>query len=160
MIIIYNYGMHILWWQLTHAPPSDPIQQPLWSAGAMLHTSNNGRGPELHSKPLDAAIGQVLTQYHPSRQQGHMQEKTRENAPYLLAVLLAIVMGQYNTKHIVQWRGSRASNEATGCRHRASIAANRAQWDIPIQQYGAHQLDKWKNLRSWRRAIEMIKRTN
>jgi hypothetical protein len=41
-------------------------------------------------------------------------KKSTKNAPYLLAVSLAMVMFQYDTKHIAQWRGSRATWEATG----------------------------------------------
>jgi hypothetical protein len=41
----------------------------------------------------------------------------------LLAILMAMAMRQYLTTHIAQTRRFRASTEATGRRHRASIAA-------------------------------------
>ena len=51
-------------------------------------------------------------------------KKAAIKAPYLLAVLLAVVMRQHDTKHITRWGGSRASTEATGQCHQASIAAD------------------------------------
>ena len=51
-------------------------------------------------------------------------KKNNEKAPYLPAILLAVMVRRYNTNHITQWRGSMATPEATGRRHRASIAAD------------------------------------
>ncbi len=53
------------------------------------------------------------------------RQKNDEKASYLPAVLLAVAVCRYNTKRIARWRGTRATPEATGCRHRASIAADR-----------------------------------
>ncbi len=114
------------WWQ-SNAPLSNLVRWPGWSAGAMPCTSPNGGGPELHSKPLDATIGQVFAPYHPSGQRGCMQENSTKKAPYLLAISMAVVVRRYNTVCIAQWRGSRAMTEATGWRHRASIAGNSRQ---------------------------------
>ena len=50
--------------------------------------------------------------------------KKNEKAPYLPAILLAVMVRRYNPKHIAQWRGSMATPEATGRHHRASIAAD------------------------------------
>jgi len=59
-----------------------------------------------------------------------MQKKNDEKAPYLPAVLLALAVRQYNTKRIARPRGSRAIAEATGRRHRASIAADKVNRSI------------------------------
>ena len=53
------------------------------------------------------------------------RQKNDEKASYLPAVSLAVAVRRYDTKCIARWRGTRATPEATGCRHRASIAADR-----------------------------------
>ena len=53
------------------------------------------------------------------------RQKNDEKASYLPAVLLAVAVRRYDTKCIARWRGTRATPEATGCRHQASIAADR-----------------------------------
>jgi hypothetical protein len=58
----------------------------------------------------------------PPGQQANKQQST--NTPTLLAVLMAMAMCQYVTAHIAQWRRSRASLEATGRCHWASIMSN------------------------------------
>ncbi len=55
-------------------------------------------------------------------QQANKQQST--NTPKKVAVLMAMAMCQYLTPRIAQWRRSRASLEATGCRHRASIMSD------------------------------------
>ncbi len=52
------------------------------------------------------------------------RQKNDEKSSYLPAVSLAVAVRRYDTKRITRWRGTRANPEATGCRHRASIAAN------------------------------------
>ena len=52
------------------------------------------------------------------------RQKNDEKASYLPAVSLAVAVRRYNTKRIARWSGTRATPEATGCRHRASIAAD------------------------------------
>jgi hypothetical protein len=46
------------------------------------------------------------------------------SGPSLLAILMAMVVRWYNTVHITQWRRSRASLEATGRSHWASIMSD------------------------------------
>jgi hypothetical protein len=53
------------------------------------------------------------------------RQKNEEKASYLPAVSLAVAVRRYDTKRIARWRGTRATPEATGCCHRASIAADR-----------------------------------
>jgi hypothetical protein len=55
-------------------------------------------------------------------QQTNKQQST--NTPTLLAFLMAMAMHRYVTMCIPQWRRSRASLEATGHCHRASIRSN------------------------------------
>jgi hypothetical protein len=60
----------------------------------------------------------VLPQ-RPPGQQASKQQST--NTPKKVAVLMAMAMRWYVTVRISRWRRSRASLEATGRRHRASI---------------------------------------
>ena len=60
----------------------------------------------------------VLPQ-RPPGQQANKQQST--NKPKKVVVLMAMAMRRYVTVHIAQWRRSRASREATGRRHWASI---------------------------------------
>jgi hypothetical protein len=59
-------------------------------------------------------------------QQANKQQST--NTPRKQAVLMAMAMRRYVTMQIPQWRRSRASLEATGQRHRASIMSNNINW--------------------------------
>ena len=53
-----------------------------------------------------------------------MPKKNDEKVPYLSAVSLALSVRRYVTERIDRRRGSRAIREATGRRHRASVAAD------------------------------------
>jgi hypothetical protein len=55
----------------------------------------------------------------PPGQQAYKQQST--NTPAKLAILMAMAMRQYVTVRITRWRRSRASLEATGRCHQASI---------------------------------------
>jgi hypothetical protein len=59
-------------------------------------------------------------------QQANKQQST--NTPKQVAVLMAMAMRRYITARIAQWRRSRASLEATGCRHQASIMSDNINW--------------------------------
>ncbi len=67
----------------------------------------------------------ILPQQPPG-QQANKQQST--NTPTKLAVLMAMAMCWYVTARIAQWRRSRASLEATGCRHWASIMSDNINW--------------------------------
>jgi hypothetical protein len=58
----------------------------------------------------------------PSGQQANKQQST--NTPKKVADLMAMAMCRYVTARIAQWRRSRASLEATGRRHQASIMSD------------------------------------
>jgi hypothetical protein len=63
----------------------------------------------------------VLPQRLPG-QQAYKQQSI--NTPAKLAILMAMAMRWYVTMCIARWRRSRASLEATGCHHWASIMPN------------------------------------
>ncbi len=70
-------------------------------------------------------LGKYSHPIAPADDRVRMQTKNDEKASYLPAVLLAVAVRRYDTKGIARWRGTRATPEATGCCHRASIAADR-----------------------------------
>jgi hypothetical protein len=68
--------------------------------------------------------GVYLLHIAPRGHQGNSKKKNNKNIPTLLAVFMAVAMRHYVTLLITRWRRSRASLEATGCHHRASIVAD------------------------------------
>ncbi len=62
----------------------------------------------------------------PPGQQANKQQST--NTPKKVAILMAMAMRRYVTAHIAWWRRSRASLEATGRCHRASIFSDNINW--------------------------------
>ncbi len=74
------------------------------------------------TRPRHQATARSVLPQRPPGQQANKQQST--NTPTKLAVLMAMAMRQYVTVCIAQWRRSRASLEATGRCHRASIMSN------------------------------------
>ena len=69
----------------------------------VIHVASpNGGYPGVLWKPLEAAIGQLLAPYCPGGRQGTKQNNNNEkNTPTLLAIMMVMVMRQYNTKTIL-----------------------------------------------------------
>ncbi len=62
---------------------------------------------------------------------GQQQIDGNKNADKLMAILIAMAMQRYNMGCIAQWSTSKASFEATGCRHRSSawvVSPRRPPW--------------------------------
>jgi len=55
---------------------------------------------------------------------GQQQIDGNKNYGKSLAILIVMAMQRYNAGHITQWSTSRASFEATGCRHRVMCPAS------------------------------------
>jgi hypothetical protein len=58
-----------------------------------------------------------------------------KNVGKLLAILIAMAMQRYEVGRITRWSTSRASLEATGCRHRASacdVSPWRLKWSTNL----------------------------
>ncbi len=81
--------------------------------------------PEATGRCHRATTCSVLPQ-RPPGQQAYKQQST--NTPTKLAIFMAMAMHRYVTACIAQWRRSRASLEATGCYHRASIMPDNINW--------------------------------
>ncbi len=75
--------------------------------------------------------GNYSLRFAPAAAMVSIKKTTTKNAPYLLAILMAVAVCRYDTAHIAQWRRSRAMLDTTGRRHRASIVADSSQLDIP-----------------------------
>jgi hypothetical protein len=102
------------------------VRRPFLMAMAVRRSNTDGIAQCDMSRATPEATGcwhratncSVLPQ-RPPGQQAYKQQST--NTPAKLAILMAMAMRGYVTAHIAQWRRSRASLEATGLHHRASI---------------------------------------
>ena len=125
--MVFGYGY--CWWQnqlwRTNAP-----HLPAVSMATVVRRSNtDGIARCGMSRATLEATGcrhRATTHYispqRPPGQQANKQQST--NTPKKVAVLVAMAMRQYVTAGIAQWRRSRASLEATGRCHWASIMSN------------------------------------
>ncbi len=125
MVLGYNYSKQKRWWQQMNAPHLPTILM----ATALCQSNTDGIAQCNMSTATPEATGcrhrvttcSVLPQQPPG-QQAYKQQST--NTPAKLAILMAMAMHRYVTACITQWRRTRASLEATGCHHRASIMPN------------------------------------
>jgi hypothetical protein len=69
-------------------------------------------------------LGNYLLSIAPAAARATSKQMKMKSAPNLLAVLMAMLMRRYVTLCIIRWRRSRASLEATGRHHCASIMSN------------------------------------
>ncbi len=64
---------------------------------------------------------------------GDNESTATKNADESMAISIAMAMQRYGARRIARWSTSRASLEATGCRHRASACAvlpRRPPWSM------------------------------
>ncbi len=73
-----------------------------------------------HWRPL----GNYLLCIAPAAARATGKQTTINKYTYKAGRLMAMAMRRYVTAHIAWWRRSRASLEATGCHHQASIMSN------------------------------------
>ncbi len=105
---------------------------PRQCAGVIQTVSPNAACPGLLQKPLTPPLGNYLLRIAPVTARGQQANKQQStNTPTKLAVLMAMVMHQYVTTRIAQWRRSRASLEATGHSHQASTMSNNIKGTWP-----------------------------
>jgi hypothetical protein len=129
MVLGYDYSNQKRRWWRTNAPHLLAIL----IATAVRQSNTDGIAQCGMSRATPEATGcrhwattcLVLPQWPPG-QQANKQQST--NTPRKQAVLMAMAMHRYVTAQIAQWRRSRASLEATGCRHWASIISNNINW--------------------------------
>jgi hypothetical protein len=81
--------------------------------------------PEATGRQHRATTCSVLPQQLPGQ---HAYKQQSTNTPAKLAISMAMAMRRYVTAHIPRWRRSRASLEATGRCHWASIMPNNIVW--------------------------------
>ncbi len=134
MLFSYGYWQWQNQWWRTNAP-----RLPAVLMAAAVHRSNTDSvawcgmsraTPETTGRHHQATTRYVLPQWPPG-QQANKQQST--NTPKKVAVLMAMAMRRYVTTCIARWWRSRASLEATGRCHRASIMSdniNRICYDI------------------------------
>ncbi len=129
--MVFGYGYW--WWQNQWWRTNAPCL-PAVSMATMVRRSNtDGIARCGMSRATLEATGRwhrattcyVLPQQPPG-QQANKQQST--NTPKKVAVLMAMAMHWYITACIPRWRRSRASLEATGRCHQASIMSNNINW--------------------------------
>ncbi len=125
--MVFGYGY--CWWQNRQWRTNAPCPPAISMATAVRRSNTDGIAqcgmsratPEATGRQNQATTCSVLPQRLPG-QQANKQQST--NTPKRVAVLMAMAMRRYVTAHIAQWRRFRASLEATGHGHRASIMSD------------------------------------
>ncbi len=125
MVFGYGYCQWQNWQWRTNAPRPPAVSM----ATAVRRSNTDGIARWGMSRATPEATGcrhrattcYVLPQQLPG-QQANKQQST--NTPKKVAILMAMAMRRYVTACIAQWRRSRASLEATGRHHWASIMSN------------------------------------
>ncbi len=129
MVLGYNYSKQKRRWQQTHAPHPPAVSMATAvrrsNTDSVAQCSISRATTEATERRHRATTCSVSPQQLPG-QQAYKQQST--NTPANMAILMAMVMRRYVTACIAQWRRSRASLEATGHCHQASIAADSCNW--------------------------------
>ena len=72
---------------------------------------------------------------------GDNESTATKHAGETMEISIAMAMQRYDTRRIARWSISRASLEATGCRHRASACAvspRRPPWSTILKKHTKH----------------------
>ena len=72
---------------------------------------------------------------------GNNKSTATKNAGELMAISIAMATQRYNAGHIARWSTSRASLDATGCRHWSSACAvspQRPPWSAILVENTKH----------------------
>ncbi len=125
--MVFGYGY--CWWQNQWWQTNAPFPPAILMAIAVRRSNTDGIAQCGMSRATPEATGcchRATTRYvlpqRPPGQQSNKQQST--NTPKKVAILMAMAMRRYVTACIAQWRRSRASLEATGRCHRASIMSD------------------------------------
>jgi hypothetical protein len=131
MVLGYNYSNQKRRWWRTNAPHPPAVSMATAERGSdtdgIAQCGMSRATPEATGRRHRATTCSVLPQ-RPPGQQANKQQST--NTPRKQAVLMAMAMHRYVTARIAQWRMSRASLEATGRCHRASIMSDNKGADM------------------------------
>jgi hypothetical protein len=124
MVLGYDYSKKRRWWR-TNGPHLPAVVM----ATAVHRRDTDGIARWGMSRATPEATGcwhwATTSSVSPRQPPGQQAAKLQStNTPRKQAILMAMAMRRYVTARIAQWRRSRASLEATGCRHRASIMSN------------------------------------
>ncbi len=125
--MVFGYGY--CWWQNWQWRTNAPCPPAVSMATAVRQSDTDNIARCGMSRATLEATGCrhrattcCVSPQRPPGQQANKQQST--NTPKKVAVLMAMAMHRYITACIAQWRRSRASLEATGRCHRASIMSN------------------------------------
>ncbi len=126
MVFYYGYcrWQNQQWYQ--HVTPPTAIWMAMvvcWCDTKCIAQCSMSRATPEATGRWHRAITCSVSPQRPPGQQANKQQST--NITTKLAILMAMAMHRYVTARIAQWRRSRASLEATGCRHRVSIMSDK-----------------------------------
>ncbi len=143
--MVFGYGY--CWWQNQRRRTNAPCPLAVLMGTAMRRSDTDGIAQCGMSRATLEATGRrhwATTCYIlPQRLLGQQATKQQStNSPKKVAVLMAMAMRWYVTAHIPRWRRSRASLEATGCHHWASIMSDNINWTWPQQFFLMFSLSK------------------
>ena len=117
-----------------------------WSnAHGIAQCSKSRATLDAPGSPHQATTCSVLPRQPPGQQSTKWQSN---NTPIFLAILMAIAMQWYNTAHIVQWRRSRASLEATGRRHPTSTCSDNINWPY-LNLFRRQHIENGRKAKGW-----------
>ena len=127
-----------------------PFRWPWRCAGAIQSALPNAAWPgRLHRKPLDAAIGQLLTPYCPSAARATINLTMMQHVLNLLAISMAIAMRRYYTTHIARWRRFVAFIKATKRHHRTSTRSDIIKGTHPLRLFRTFHREEELQLTCW-----------
>ncbi len=112
-----------------NVPPSQGISMDMrtrWSNECGIARCSKSRATLDAPGSRHRATTCSVSPQRPPGRQANKQQST--NTPKKVAVLMAMAMRRYVTARITRWRRSRASLEATGRCHQASIMSNNIKW--------------------------------
>ena len=125
MVLGYNYSKQKRRWRQTNAPHLLAVSMATVmrqsNTDSIAQCSMSTATPEATGRRHRATTHSVLPQRPPGQQANNQHSP---NTPKKVTILMAMARRRYVTTRIARWKRSRASLEATGRRHRASIMSN------------------------------------
>jgi hypothetical protein len=128
MVLGYDYSNQKgRWWRMNapHPPAAMATAERRSNTDGIARCGISRATPEATGRRHRVTTHSVSPQ-RPPGQQANKQQST--NTPRKQAILIAMAMRRYVTARIARWRRSRASLEATGRHHRASIMSDNINW--------------------------------
>ena len=136
MVLSYDYSNRNRRWRQMNAPPSQAISM----AMAVRRCNTAGiawrrRSWAFKKKPLNAAIGWLLSPYCPGDHQGDNQQNNDDTIYYLCWPFRWMWRCASTMARITRWRRFMAFLKATKRRHRASTHSYRIKGTLQCREF-------------------------